>query len=311
MATLEAAPQAQHGNRQGAAALSELPTWVVIAAIYGGWCWVVWNFHSLPWWIAMPAAAWLVAWHNSFQHEAVHGHPSRYIWLNEVLAWPPLSLWLPYPVYRDSHRAHHATQALTDPDDDPESFYLNPEEWTAAGRSRRAILLANNTLLGRMLIGPWLATASFWRKQFAIAVAGDRRYVLVWLAHIALVSGMLYGLWRIFGISPLEYVLMFAWPGLALSLIRSFHEHKPAATRDGRTALVEAGPLMSLLFLNNNLHMVHHDQPGLPWFALRAAFRHDRENLLQRARGFYYPGGYLEIARRFAIRPKDLPFLER
>jgi fatty acid desaturase len=294
------------GSRDGPR-VGEFPTWILISAIYGGWFLVTWFFESLPWWVVLPAGAWLVAWHNSFQHEALHGHPSRHVWLNQLLAWPPLCLWIPFPLYRDIHRAHHKTPALTDPYDDPESWYLTRAQWEQAGPLSRAALVFNNTLVGRMTIGPWLVAAAFWKKQILALAAGDRRYRSVWGLHIALCGLMFAWLWLACGISPLDYVLMFAWPGLSLSLIRSFYEHRPAPEQDGRTVIVDAGLPMSLLFLNNNLHVVHHDRPDLPWFALPALYRRDREEILLRADGFHFPGGYLEIARRFAFRPKDLP----
>ncbi|MCK5621335.1 MAG: fatty acid desaturase [Alphaproteobacteria bacterium] len=303
----ELAESAARGEQHYAAVIGELPTWILIVAIYGGWFTVTWFFGSLPWWAVLPAGAWFVAWHNSFQHEALHGHPSRHVWLNELLAWPPLCLWIPYPVYRDCHRAHHATRALTDPFDDPESFYLTRSQWAQTGPVHRALLVFNNTLVGRMTIGPWLAAAAFWKSQFLAMAEGDRRYAGVWGLHIALCGLMFAWLWQVCGISPLDYVLMFAWPGLSLSLIRSFYEHRPAPGQDGRTVIVDAALPMSLLFLNNNLHVVHHNRPDLPWFALPAVYRRDRAEILRRAHGFHFPGGYLEIARRFAFRPKDLP----
>lgn len=291
----------------GVARIGEIPTWVLLSAIYGGWLSVTWLFESLPWWIVAPAGAWFVAWHNSFQHEALHGHPSRCIWLNELLAWPPLCLWIAYPIYRDSHHAHHETLVLTDPFDDPESWYLAPSQWARVGRLRRSILVFNNTLAGRVTIGPWLAAIALWKAQYRSMAAGDRRYLGAWSLHIALCCLMFVWLWRACGISPLDYVLMFAWPGLSLSLVRSYYEHRPATDRHGRTAIVDAGPLMSLLFLNNNLHVVHHDRPELPWYLLPTIYRQERQEFLRRANGFHFPGGYLEIARRLAFRPKDSP----
>ena len=35
------------------------------------------------------------------QHEALHGHPTRYQWLNDQLGYASLWLWLPYRVYRE------------------------------------------------------------------------------------------------------------------------------------------------------------------------------------------------------------------
>lgn len=285
----------------------ELPTWILVFAIYGGWMGLLLNYDSLPWWILLPAGGWFVAWHNSFQHEAVHGHPSRHEWLNELLAWPPLGLWLPYPVYRDSHRVHHETSHPTDPHDDPESWYVAPADWERRDAVRRAILMCNNSLAGRVIIGPWLAAASVWTNHLVAFRKGERRYLVAWTSHLAFVVGLLATLWTLLGISPLDYLLFFALPGLSLSLVRSFYEHRPAPALDGSTAIVEAGPLLGLLFLNNNLHVVHHDHPGLPWYTLPAVYRRNRRSVLARTNGFIFRGGYLEIARRFGLRPKDMP----
>ncbi len=40
-------------------------------------------------------------------------------------------------------------------------------------------------------------------------------------------------------------------------LVRSYLEHQPRDKVGERTAIVESGPVMSLLFLNNNLHTMH------------------------------------------------------
>ena len=96
------------------------------ASVYGGWGVVTWHADSLPWWALLVLGTWLVAWHNSLQHETVHGQPARRPWINAVLGMPPLGLWMPYPVYRDRHLAHHRTRELTSPGADTESFYRAP-----------------------------------------------------------------------------------------------------------------------------------------------------------------------------------------
>ena len=56
-----------------------------------------------------------------------------------------------------------------------------------------------------------------------------------------------------------QYVLLFAYPGISLMLVRSFCEHRAHEEMGGRTIIVEASPFWSLLFLNNNLHVAHHE----------------------------------------------------
>jgi fatty acid desaturase len=296
------APQAGRTRAWG-----EAPTWLLAAAIYAGWACLTWFYDSVPWWFALPFGGWLIAWQSSFQHEAVHGHPSRHRRLNAALAWPPLGLWMPYAIYRDSHLEHHRSPALTDPMADPESFYVPREVWAAMGRPVRALLIANNTLAGRIIFGPFLAVVRFWAGEMRRLLAGDFGHAGAWLLHLALCALVLVWVVVLCGIPFLDYVLLFAWPGLSLTLLRSFAEHRPAGDQNRRSAIVEAGPLASLLFLNNNLHALHHARPDLSWHALPAAYRRDRGDILRGNGGYLFAGGYLEIARRFALVPKDLP----
>ena len=107
-------------------------------------------------------------------------------------------------------------------------------------------------------------------------------------------------------LSVAAYVALFAWPGLSLTLLRSFAEHEPADEEDRRTVIVESGLFGSLLYLNNNLHAVHHAFPGLPWHAIPAARRAHRDRFAGPA-GPRVHRGYAAIARRWGLRPRDYP----
>jgi fatty acid desaturase len=102
------------------------------------------------------------------------------------------------------------------------------------------------------------------------------------------------------------YLALFVLPGVSLTLVRSFAEHKAANTPLERTAIVEAGAPLALLFLNNNLHFAHHKRPDLPWHALPAYYRAHRDQLLDENGGLRYRG-YREILRRFLLHPVDTP----
>jgi fatty acid desaturase len=61
-----------------------------------------------------------------------------------------------------------------------------------------------------------------------------------------------------------------------------------------------------LLFLNNNLHAVHHRYPTLPWFELPKRYRTDRErNLFAEVPPPLR--GYRTVARSWLWRPIDVP----
>ena len=74
------------------------------------------------------------------------------------------------------------------------------------------------------------------------------------------------------------YLLLFVYPGASLTLLRSYLEHRAHDEVDARTIIVEAGPVMSLLYLNNNLHAAHHDEPGLAWYRAAGRYRQHRDS---------------------------------
>lgn len=279
----------------------EAPTWLLCAAIYGGWFSLTASFHALPWWVVLPLGAWLVAWQNSLQHEIVHGHPTRWRWLNETLAYAPLGLVMAYPRYRSSHLKHHATDALTRPGEDPESFYVAAADWRKMNVLLRLLLTTNNTMLGRFFLGPAISYFLFWR-----GFRFRRGELLEYAAHAVALGAVMWWVIAYCGIPFWAYFALFAYPGMSLTLMRSYLEHRPADDQKQRTAIVERAPLFGLLFLNNNLHAMHHDHPALPWYALPAVYRKERREALVQ-NGNYLFSGYLDVARRYLLRPKDNP----
>ncbi len=100
-----------------------------------------------------------------------------------------------------------------------------------------------------------------------------------------------------------EYLLAFVYPGAALSLLRSFAEHRADPDPMRRVGTVEHAPLLGLLFLNNNLHMAHHRAPSAPWYRLPALHRNLREEVLASGAPVY--DGYVQLATRYLLRPHD------
>ena len=117
----------------------EWPTVALIAAVYAVLIALVWFHASLPWWVILPAGAYCAALHTSLQHEVLHGHPTGNRLLNEAMVFPAPALWLPYLRYKQTHLAHHNDANLTDPEHDPESYYLLPEHWARVQGIRRAL----------------------------------------------------------------------------------------------------------------------------------------------------------------------------
>ncbi len=289
------------GTASGWVQTREAPTWALVFTIYGGWLALTWYWHALPVWALLPTGAWLCAWHMSLQHELIHGHPTRHERINAALAMPPLNLWLPYPLYRDAHVRHHRAEHLTDPLEDPESTYMTPQAWGQAGRVRRLGHAVCNTAVGRVLLGPARTIASFWLQQAALAPSGQAPW-RAWLGHAAGTGLVLVWVCAICHISAAAYVACFVYPGTALIMIRSLAEHRAADRPRDRTAVVERAGLLGLLFLNNNLHVLHHERPHVAWYALPAEWRRARAGVLESWRGPLYRG-YRDVARRYALTP--------
>ena len=225
----------------------EWPTVAVAVAIYAGYLALTLSYHSLPWWLVMPAGGILLAWHGSLQHEVVHGHPTRWRWLNRALVFPSLWLWMPLEVYADTHLRHHRDAIITDPLEDPESYYLSAEDWASAGPIRRAVLRFHNTSIGRLLIGP---IVSVWRLLAVEAKAflgGDFRHGSAWLLHLLGCLPVIVWVTVVCDIPLLAYVLLFIYPGISLTLLRSFAEHRARHGIGERVAIVESGPREQVL----------------------------------------------------------------
>jgi len=294
---------AQVGEGRG---MVEWPTLLLVLGVYAAWIALVW-FHdaiALPVWLV--AAVLTSALWGSVQHELIHGHPTRSRRLNAALGTPPIWLWLPYDRYRQSHLAHHRDERLTDPLDDPESRYWTAEGWRDLTPIGRALVGAQGTLAGRLLIGPFWVLWAFGRAEALLLRAGNTEAWRIWAWHalwVALLLGFAIGL---AGMPVWQYLVSFAWGGTAVALIRSFAEHRAHEVTARRTAVVENSRLFGFLFLNNNLHAAHHRWPGTPWYRLPALYRRHREELLSANGGLVYDG-YGDLFRRFLLRRHDQP----
>jgi fatty acid desaturase len=89
-------------------------------------------------------------------------------------------------------------------------------------------------------------------------------------------------------------------------MMRSFTEHRWGERPCERTAVVESNWVFGLLFLWNNLHVVHHVLPALPWWKVPRVWRQHRERIQAYNGGFVFRG-YGEIARRWLLTPNFIP----
>lgn len=281
---------------------TEWPTLALIALCLGGWALAL--SVLAPWapWLAALVLVPVLVLHASLTHEVCHGHPLPSRRAGEALMLVNPGLAVPYYRFRDTHLAHHRDSLLTDPYDDPESNYLDPARWVEMPRWLRVLYRANNTLAGRMLVGPAVGQVSFMASDWAAIRAGDGKVLRGWLWHMPGVVLVLVLVW--ISALPLWVYLLACYAALSVLKIRTFLEHQAHEDATHRTVIIEGWCVFSFLFLNNSLHVVHHMHPRVPWYELPALFARDRARYLTRNGGYAY-ASYAEIFRRYFWKAKD------
>jgi fatty acid desaturase len=282
----------------------EWPTVGLAIVIYGMWFLTTWCWRELPWWALAGLGAWSIAWQMNLQHEVIHSHPTPYRRLNEAIGIWPLSLWLPFSLYRSTHIRHHQDANLTDPFEDPESYYWTSVGFRDLGPMSRVLVTAQSTLLGRFVLGPaWMI------RRFLTDLARDVwlgkpgvRQIVFW--HCLQCLPVLAWVLGVCGMPLWVYVAAFVYPGMSLAMVRSFAEHRADADANRRTAIVENARILGVLFLNNNLHVAHHMRGGLPWYQIPKFYRLNRAALIERNGGLVY-NSYIDVVRRYLITPHD------
>lgn len=288
--------------RRGGAWRVEWPTVALIAG-----CYAAWAVSGMLLWPGYPVAAFAiltlaVALQSSLMHEASHGHPTRNGFVNELLVGLPIGLVYPFRRFKTLHLRHHADERLTDPFDDPESYYRALWKYEELPSWLQVLLRLNNSMVGRFVIGPAIADAGFVLTEVRLIATGDRAVRRAWMHHaigLALVVPIVLLVFEV----PVWAYLAAAYLGQSFIAIRTFAEHQWSERPDGRTIIVERSPL-SLLFLNNNLHLVHHKMPAVAWYRLPRLFRERREEWIRLNDNYCYPS-YWALLKDFAFRPKE------
>lgn len=243
-----------------------------------------------------------LALHSSLSHEILHGHPFRNRTANALLGIFQPGLLVPYLRFKQLHLDHHRDENLTDPYDDPESNFLDPAIWARKSTWMQALLGFNNTLLGRMLIGPALGMVAFVRGDLRLLRQGDLRVAQHWLLHL---PGAAVTLWLVsLSAVPVWLYLAACYGAMAVLKIRTFLEHRAHAACQARTVIIEDRGILAFLFLNNNLHAVHHQHPGVSWYDLPNLYRSRRDGFHARNESYVYRS-YAEVFRRYFLCCKD------
>ncbi|MFO1201635.1 MAG: fatty acid desaturase [Tabrizicola sp.] len=282
---------------------TEWPTVILFAATYALWALgttLLWPLSPV---LAVIVTGLAIAQLSSLTHEVLHGHPFRWQLLSEALIFPATGVFIPYLRFKDTHLQHHNDPILTDPYDDPESNYFDPAQWAQLSAPAQAVLRFNNTLLGRVTVGPLLGTAFFLGNDLRLAAKGDARVYLAWALHLPGLALVLWWLMAV-GSMPVWAYLVAVYIGTALLKIRTYLEHRAHEAARARTVIIESRGPLSLLFLNNNFHVVHHMHPAAPWYKLPGLYAARKEHYQRRNESYVYRN-YTEIFRRYFLSAKD------
>lgn len=185
-------------------------------------------------------------------HDASHNAAHRNRLLNAMLGHgSALMLGFAFPVFTRVHMQHHAH--VNDPENDPDHF-------VSTG-------------------GPlWLIAARFfYHEVFFFKRRLWRKYELLewFLSRLFVVTVVILGSQLGF----LDYVLNFWFcpalvVGLALGLFFDYLPHRPFQERDRwLNARVYPSPILNLLILGQNYHLIHHLWPSIPWYKYQPAYR--------------------------------------
>ncbi len=282
----------------------EWPTIMVIACFFGLLGLVIAYGETWPLPITLLALGLLGAWYGSIQHEAVHGHPTPWPRVNLVLTQAPLCLLYPFWLYRDLHLIHHRDENLTDPELDPESMYDTPGDWERANPVYRSVRNINQTLIGRLVIGPALCTHAVLRHLLRRIRTGDNRAgVARWAVAVTIILLSVDSL----GLPAWKFALGFGYIGLSITFIRSFAEHR-AVDDATPCAVVRSRWFWGLLFLSVNLHVTHHHNPSLSWYEVRRKYREGHDDQLAADGAGLYSGYPTLIARFLFRRVEQVPY---
>lgn len=278
-------------------------TVALMAATYLSWLIVgIWLYPVAPV-LALIALSFTVALHSSLIHEAIHGHPTRDAAINEALMALPIGLVWPYRRYKWMHMRHHFDERLTDPFDDPESYYKAAFQHEKLPGWFKSALRINNTLLGRMILNPLIGSIGLILMDGRAVLAGDREVIDAWVRHLAGLVVVLFVITMFFAAPLWLYVLVPAWLGQSIIAVRTYAEHQWAESPDGRTIIVERSPL-AFFFLYNNLHVVHHALPTAAWYTLPGHYRARRAEWIAKNGGYVFPN-YTALMRQWLLTPKE------
>lgn len=184
-------------------------------------------------------------------HDASHNSAHRNRVVNALLGHgSALILGFSFPVFTRVHLQHHAH--VNDPENDPDHFVSTGGPlWLIAAR----FFYHEIYFFKRRLWRNW-ELLEWFLGRFAVGL-------LVFIAWRFDFLGYIFNYW----FSPALVV------GIALGLFFDYLPHRPFEDRDRwKNARVYPSPILNLLIMGQNYHLVHHLWPSVPWYKYKPTY---------------------------------------
>lgn len=254
---------------------------IAVAAIAASLTCLWWAAHAATW-LDVAAAAFIFSFTNNtifaLHHEAVHGsfHPDRHV--NDG-AGVVFAAFFPtiFSIQRISHLGHHRRNRT---DEELYDYYLPNQSWLLKTYWIYCLLtgfywsiIPVAALL--YVIWPW-AFRSRWFQDGPARWWGFRPFVVdiaaapirrVWLEGVASLAIQV-AIFIALDLTALAWLACYWAYGINWSSVQyTDHAESPRDVVEGAWNL-RFTRLSQWLFLNYNLHLAHHREPGIPWLHL-------------------------------------------
>ncbi|MGE0615537.1 MAG: fatty acid desaturase [Bacteriovoracia bacterium] len=228
---------------------------------------LVW-FRPLPWYLA--GAIFCVQVVLIFAmftplHDGVHRVASRTRWLNDLILWGTWPVFLNSPIFfKRLHITHHAY--TNHPEMDPDHFTAS--EKLSARWTRSFLLIFYYYWYGFKHYG----TGGFWNALTMISSTVGPSIIIGLGLFTEFSQACLLGwiLPNLVGIGLLAFANT-SWP------------HHPAqdTSRIGNTRNLYVPRWLQFIMFNQNLHLVHHLKPTIPWYEYEEYWRLNEKKFVQ------------------------------
>lgn len=226
---------------------------LVVLSVIGYWSW------NWPDWCCFAINVLALHMAGTVIHDASHhaAHQSRLV--NAIMGHgSALMLGFAFPVFTRVHMQHHAN--VNDPENDPDHFVSTGGPlWAIAARFfYHEVFFFKRRLWRNWELLEWFLS----RMVVVVVVCAAVHYDFL---------GYILNFW----FSPALVV------GIALGLFFDYLPHRPFVERDRwKNARIYPSPLLNILILGQNYHLIHHLWPSIPWYRYQGAY-HATKPLLE------------------------------